>query len=171
MTLGNWNGYHSYKRREGGGSTSLVKLQYCTEALQLQMGPHSDDWNVQKIPFEIGYWWPFMRRQIHWVWLCINVNFWPRAHKWGTHTAHCIPHEEVTLDTAWVSKNFIVQQSWKTFVKFAAANVSWEDVSFVKRAKIEKKKIKDLKIGLIQFDFVTLCHVLYSFQFNIMYIS
>ena len=55
MTLGNWNGYHSYKRREGGGSTSLVKLQYCTEALQLQMGPHSDDWNVQKIPFEIGY--------------------------------------------------------------------------------------------------------------------
>ena len=93
MTLGNWNGYHSYKRREGGGSTSLVKLQYCTEALQLQMGPNSDDWNVQKIPFEIGYWWPFMRRQIHWVWLCINVNFRPHAHKWGTHTAHSIAEE------------------------------------------------------------------------------
>ena len=47
----------------------------------------------RKNPFEIGYWWPFMRRQIHWVWLCINVNFRPHAHKWGTHTAHSIAKE------------------------------------------------------------------------------
>ena len=51
-----------------------------------------------QIQFEIENWWALMRRQIHWVWLCINVNFWPRAHKWGTHTAYSIQNEEATVD-------------------------------------------------------------------------